>query len=151
MRKNGKDISCEWCGTSVYKKASLLKKNKHHYCSSNCQTTALNHNRTPWNKGTIGLMKPNSGSFKKGEHRSVATEFKGKPWTFNGTVSEYKKLHSWITKKLGRPRQCEMCGNTDSPVYHWANKSRKYLRELTDWIRLCPGCHFKYDGRKTNA
>lgn len=29
----------------------------------------------PWNKGTYGLMKPNSGSFKKGQHPSPETEF----------------------------------------------------------------------------
>lgn len=32
--------------------------------------------RTAWNKGTVGLCKANSGSFKKGEHRSKRTEFK---------------------------------------------------------------------------
>ncbi len=29
-----------------------------------------------WNKGTKGIMKSNETSFKKGEHRSVKTEFK---------------------------------------------------------------------------
>lgn len=31
---------------------------------------------TPWTKGTKGIVKPNSGSFKKGQHPSVTTEFK---------------------------------------------------------------------------
>ncbi len=30
----------------------------------------------PWNKETKGLVKPNSGSFKKGQHNSPNTEFK---------------------------------------------------------------------------
>lgn len=33
---------------------------------------------TPWNKGLEGVLKGNSGSFKKGEHRSPLTEIKSR-------------------------------------------------------------------------
>lgn len=29
---------------------------------------------------------------------------------------------------------------------HWANRSHKYLRDLTDWTALCIPCHRKHDG-----
>lgn len=36
---------------------------------------------------------------------------------------------------------------------HWASKTYKYKRELTDWVSLCATCHKKYDwenGRYNN-
>ena len=35
-----------------------------------------------WSKGTKGILKPNSSSFKKGNHYSSRTEFKKRqiPW-----------------------------------------------------------------------
>ena len=38
--------------------------------------TAFKKGCVSWCKGTKGIMKVNNGSFKKGEHRSVKTEFK---------------------------------------------------------------------------
>lgn len=29
--------------------------------------------------------------------------------------------------------------------YHWANISRSYKRDLSDWVRLCASCHKKSD------
>jgi hypothetical protein len=41
--------------------------------------------KCPWNKNTIGICKPNDGSFKKGERKSIKTEFVkgGEPWNKN--------------------------------------------------------------------
>jgi group I intron endonuclease len=43
----------------------------------------------PWNKDTIGVMQPNSTSFKSGERVSIATEFKPgmKPWNTGKSMS----------------------------------------------------------------
>lgn len=57
-------------------------------------------------------------------------------------------LHNWVEKHLGKPTKCAKCQKTDQPKYEWANISREYKREITDWIRLCKKCHVKFDGSK---
>ena len=59
----------------------------------------------------------------------------------------YQALHTWVARELGRPNMCESCGRVEDRPYfiQWANKSGKYLRELSDWIRLCARCHYHYD------
>ena len=105
----------------------------------------------PWNAGTKGLIKPNKGSFKKGEHRSRATEFKkgGMP-RWKGLDASYQAKHIWIYKNLGQPHFCEDCGDKTlrHRQYHWASISGKYLRDLDDWRRLCAKCHKKFDKDK---
>jgi hypothetical protein len=29
--------------------------------------------------------------------------------------------------------------------FQWANISKKYLRDFSDWMQLCASCHAKYD------
>ena len=53
--------------------------------------------KVPWNKGTKGLTKPNSGSFKRGEHRSKETEFK-KGHMFNSKTRVQKFLNEKMAK-----------------------------------------------------
>lgn len=65
---------------------------------------------------------------------------------WKGALVEYRALHSWIQRKLGTPNMCESCGKTGSGhSMHWANISREYRRDLSDWMRLCPPCHKQYD------
>jgi hypothetical protein len=46
----------------------------------------------------------------------------------------------------GEPKKCEDCGTTDEKrVYHWSNIDHKYRRVLSDFRRLCPSCHKKFD------
>lgn len=67
------------------------------------------------------------------------------PNNWKGKNASYYAIHAWVARHRGRPQKCEHCGTTKYRRYHWANKSGKYLRELTDWIRLCVPCHNKYD------
>lgn len=60
------------------------------------------------------------------------------------TENQYRHLHRWVTRKLGRPKQCTECNTTDA-VFHWANISQEYMKDLSDWRRLCAKCHRKYD------
>ena len=62
-------------------------------------------------------------------------------------VISYRGLHHWVKRYKGTPKKCEHCGKEKSnpKSIHWANKSHKYLRNLTDWIQLCVLCHKKYD------
>ena len=57
----------------------------------------------------------------------------------------YFGLHSWIQRKLGKAIVCEKCGKKDK--CHWANKSRKYKRDVSDFMSLCPQCHKEYDAK----
>ena len=125
--------------------------------------------QTAWNKGTKGIIKSNSGTFKKGhkmskevrrkisetcKKRGVGKWMKGRPEEehnmWKGDDVGYTALHDWVKKHLGRPKKCEYCKLDDKKrVYHWANKSGKYKRNLKDWVRLCVPCHRKYDYAKT--
>lgn len=59
----------------------------------------------------------------------------------------YRAVHAWIAKIMGKPKHCSRCGFTseNSRQFHWANLSGDYLRDVTDWIRLCASCHYKMD------
>ena len=54
-------------------------------------------------------------------------------------------LHEWLYRNYGKPNYCEHCMRTDRKQYDWANRTGKYLRYKSDWIRLCRSCHQKYD------
>lgn len=75
----------------------------------------------------------------------MAKTYGYKIWT--GTPTEYKSLHARISKMLGRPKLCELCGTTEAKLYDWANISGKYIEEAYDWERLCRKCHMRKDGR----
>jgi len=48
----------------------------------------------PWNKGTKGIVKPNSGSFKKGQCGKKSLQWKGGKYkNFNGYIMIYKPKH----------------------------------------------------------
>lgn len=66
---------------------------------------------------------------------------------WKGDSVGYDALHRWVAKKLGKPNTCEKCHQSGFNRYqiHWANKSRTYKRELSDWLRLCAKCHYHYD------
>ena len=125
----------------------------------------------PWNKGLKGseykshFKEGFKGIFKKGHVMSKETKRKisetakkrgfgkwmrGRPEekhsNWKGDKVGKGGLHDWVRKHLGTPKKCEHCGLDDEKrVYHWANKSGEYKRELNDWMRLCVPCHHKYD------
>lgn len=68
-----------------------------------------------------------------------------KSWAWKGDNVGREALHNWVQKHLGKPKRCEHCNTTKAKKFEWANKSQKYKRDLTDWIRLCTKCHWKYD------
>lgn len=81
--------------------------------------------------------------FREGK-RSNAQE-KNPGW--KGAQAGYVALHRWVRRYLGHPTRCDFCKLTSENhnIIQWANKSRKYKRDLTDWIPLCAKCHRKYD------
>lgn len=64
---------------------------------------------------------------------------------WKGEKVSYRSLHSWVERRLGKPKQCANCGTTVSKRFSWANVSHEYRRDLSDWVRLCGVCHIKYD------
>ena len=91
--------------------------------------TSFKKGQTPWNKGKNGVIPTES------DHHS-----------WKGDDAKYGALHAWIKKQLGKPNKCERCGTTSAKKFEWANKSGNYLRETSDWERLCTSCHRKKDG-----
>lgn len=82
--------------------------------------------QTPWNKGEKGIIGGSNGLWK-------------------GINVSYEGLHQWVSRYLGKPMKCEHCKTTEAKRFEWANKSKEYKRELSDWVRLCTSCHRKYD------
>lgn len=67
--------------------------------------------------------------------------------SWKGDKVGYRALHNWVEKVLGKPKVCQNCGKicTTRNSIHWANKTGKYLRDISDWLRLCVKCHKKHD------
>lgn len=59
--------------------------------------------------------------------------------------NEYRAVHAWIKGILGKPSLCDECGTTKVRTYHWANISHNYLKDVSDWKRLCVPCHALFD------
>ena len=104
-----------------------------------------------WNRG---LTKETDKRVAK-----YARNLKGmkKPWQegikhhqWKGKGVSYVSLHKWIARRLGKPDTCEHCGKSglSNHQIHWANKSGKYKRVLSDWVRLCVKCHYIFDNSK---
>ena len=102
--------------------------------------------RIPWNKGLVGAQV----AWNKGIKGKYYGKRGNEHHNWNGNGVSYTSLHSWIRRNLGSPMKCELCRKEfiNSYQIHWANKSGKYLRDFSDWIRLCVKCHKKYDLNK---
>lgn len=137
-----------------------------------------NSKRIPWNKGKTGLQtsarkgvtlssetklklrlanlgKTHSEETKlkisqamKGKNTWMKGKTHDKSTRWDGDSVGYSGVHTWIRKVLGQPKKCEYCGTTERKMYHWANISREYKRETSDWARLCVPCHSKFDRNK---
>jgi len=105
----------------------------------------------PWHTGLKGILKANRGSFKKGEHRSIETEFKegeklgNNNNNWKGDEVGYFALHAWINRNFGLPNKCEECDSIKN--VEWANINYIYNRDKINWKCLCRRCHFKYDSK----
>lgn len=72
---------------------------------------------------------------------------------WKGNDVGYSALHTYISRHFLDPGHCELCGTTvpDVPRLEWAQKvPGSTSRNRTDWFRLCPRCHMRFDGRKLN-
>lgn len=96
-----------------------------------------------------GASSPRKG--KKNPGWTNKTSFKGRKDLWEQNVREYQAVHRWIIKEKGQPEFCENCKKSGKGLYHWANVTGKYLRNIDDWFRLCHLCHKTFDSRKTSV
>jgi len=103
------------------------------------------YKRTPEILKKMSIAHLGQKGYWTGKKRPEISDEKHFKW--KGIEAGYRALHIWVEKRLGKPRFCEHCGNRElgHRHYHWANISRKYKRDLKDWLRLCAKCHKKYD------
>ena len=83
--------------------------------------------------------------FSKEWRGKLAEASKGNKSHWKGMKASYRAVHMYIDKLLGKPRLCAECGTTKAARYEWANISGKYLRDESDYIRMCKSCHVKFD------
>jgi len=62
---------------------------------------------------------------------------------WKGDKVGYHGLHSRIRRQKGLPKLCEICGKHKH--LQLANKSGKYLTDISDWLYLCAKCHRIFD------
>ncbi len=112
--------------------------------------------KTEFKKGHVGYkywlgkkMLPFSKEHKKKLSESHKEE---KAYQRKGEKAGYRAKHKWIGRWYGYPTTCEHCqtGNLTGHQIHWANISGKFLRDRTDWLRLCAKCHGLFDKQKRN-
>lgn len=64
---------------------------------------------------------------------------------WKGDKIGYWGIHAWIKREYGSPKKCDDCGTTTAKKFEWANISKKYIRDISDWKRLCTKCHNSFD------
>ena len=70
---------------------------------------------------------------------------------WKGVNAGYEAIHEWVYRTLGKPRLCSQCGTTKAKKFEWANISKKYRRDISDWKRMCTSCHRLFDGHGNKA
>lgn len=128
---------------------------KHNISKEGRKRMSANFVKGGWNKGKTlspewkekirqaNLGKHYGESTKEKHHKRMLGESNPR-WV--GEKVEYRGLHLWVERNLGKPKHCEHCGKNDpTKRYHWANKSHEYKYDLSDWLRLCVSCHKRYD------
>ncbi len=136
MEKN-----CLHCGgifAKPYFESVKNWQNRHVFCSRKC----VNENQVG-RKLSSQWKERISVSLKKACQKGYESGRLGN----KEKVSSYSGLHKWVYKKLGRPTTCEHCRREGlhNTGIHWANRTGKYLKVTSDWVRLCASCHKKYD------
>lgn len=153
-RLRGEFRDCLTCYTKFWVQNNLLKIGKGKYCSKPCLNKGQVGTEARWVKrGNSALLNTGRTRFKTGqvfssesEKKRIANIPKGEGHTnWKGDMVGYTALHDWVRSQLGMPRQCEECGENKRKMYHWANRSGEYKRDISDWIRLCVPCHKALD------
>jgi len=137
------------CGKHIGSRAKSCKS-----CANSVSATARHKKGhfgfVPGMKMRLGKrMPPESVEIIKKKLRGRNSGSSSPFWV--GDKVKYRGLHNWVERTLGKPDSCEHCPRKGLSGHqiHWANKSGRYLRDVSDWIRLCAKCHSKYDNVST--
>ena len=139
---------CIQCEKVILLYPYQIKIGEGKYCSRSCRGKyrALRDHKIPIGKGIKGIIPSLETIEKMSEsHKGKTVGKQNGNW--KGNKVSYKELHSWVARWLGKPDICEFCGKfgLTGKNINWANKSREYKRDLSDWLRLCIYCHRQYD------
>lgn len=128
-----------------------------------CRNTGRTHfkkGETSWNKGIklsdehrAKLSAAHKGKVAWNKGKKVESLLGDKNGLWRGDDVSYRSLHKWVVRHMGQPDGCEDCGKTGLSGHsiHWANKSKEYKRELSDWVRLCVACHRAFDKKEVTS
>lgn len=65
--------------------------------------------------------------------------------SWKGDKASYSALHKWLRNHKQKTGQCDSCGTTQSKRTEYANISKQYKRDITDYHELCTSCHRLFD------
>lgn len=128
-------------------------KNPKHSTFMTAYRTGKHHSKATIKKLSFAKLGDKNPMKIPANADKVRRALKGKltPWNtgnknynWKGDKVGYGGVHAWVRKNLGTPNKCENCKIIEGK-FEWANKDHNYKRVLTDWIRLCPKCHRRYD------
>jgi hypothetical protein len=145
---------CIVCGNQFYKTPSDSREYwaKKESCSRACAGRVISKKlkgKQPKNV-VAGWNKGKKNHWNAGSNHSL----------WKGDDVSKAGLHLWVKYYRGKANKCE---NPDCiyprkdydgrlmlapKIYHWANRSRQYKRDLDDWVQLCPSCHQTADQNK---
>ena len=131
-KRKGEFRNCKICDKNFYALPAQVRTGVGFYCSHSCFSKSRNNTYRLGKYAQKGAPVP-------------PTAYKKIGLTFKGTISEYKALHYWVNKQIGKALVCEKCGSIIK--IQWANISWKYLKNIHDWMALCVRCHLVYDGK----
>lgn len=100
----------------------------------------------PWSEKAAEARR-RSGMYNHVWNKGIKCEYQTaeKHYAWKGLEATLEAKHAWVVRRIGKPQKCEHCETTEKRMYHWANVSGKYLRDISDYIRLCVPCHKRYD------
>ena len=78
-----------------------------------------------------------------GKTGSLARNWKGKK-------AGYVAIHLWVKKTKTKIGKCSnpRCRHKNPKRFEWASISRKWRRDVNDYVELCPSCHRIFDINK---
>ena len=148
-RKNGKNLKCAYCGESFYvpKKRENTARFCSRFCTDGSRKGIMPSQLIKFAGKTAGWNRGKKRDWESPSEFQVGDNINEGHWKWKGSNASYNAIHSWISRKLGKPRICEVCGTKTAHRYEWADKNgaKSCSRKLNDYIRLCKPCHTKFD------